>query len=539
MDKSVERLEVEAPQPSRKPVVYTWLRLVVLASAIICFILFISFQSALVLLSTSFWSLLCGCVTLGTFSLLTEWHLTANENGISPTQDKIGDDDAGGDDNDSLEKKCWHRRRMCEIIFLASFAVLTLVVLLCALVLLGVGGSGHTADYVMTWIVTNTTCALCGIVVVMLLRRHYFGKQTRPQPSSTPCWKCLGPCVAFVLFPIITIFAVLGMWGIISMSTEAVTSYPPGELVRVRDDLSLHLYCVGPVNASRPTVLFLHGFRGSQADVSWVRRDYRIAGLLRFCAIDRPGYGFSSADPAPKAQQHFGRMAELTALALKSKGVRGGLVLLYHSLGGYHALALGAYLRDNPSAGLRLVGGVAVDAMDPRDRAEYADRFCSTKTPVGSDSWSLEQFHRLLRVTAPSGLNRLLYVLDYSGLRTILEDLPEDVHSYKVANGMTLKFFDATWTEASSWSTNCGYALAGAGVTVADSAFYNMSRLEVITVSDEGDEEAVTLANLVPAGRAHVVRAYEPVTHESVLFKETDAARIVVPALLRVINATT
>jgi len=52
--------------------------------------------------------------------------------------------------------------------------------------------------------------------------------------------------------------------------------------------------------------VFLHGYGGSSLDNVWAERKAHSEGGadLRFCAGDRPGYGWSDAGPLPRCTPH-------------------------------------------------------------------------------------------------------------------------------------------------------------------------------------------------------------------------------------------
>ena len=224
-------------------------------------------------------------------------------------------------------------------------------------------------------------------------------------PGCVRCRFCCGCCGLPTLMFLVTVCA----W---SNVEEPGYSTPLGALVETAPtDPILHVNCdkEGSYDPTKPTVLFLHGYLGSSNDAVWVHRDPAFGATgLRFCSLDRPGYGWSQgyfsgdvrrgagrvrfarggggasrprharAAPTPGAHatrpiprrlqenQHFGKIAEITEAALRKAGVGGPLILLFHSLGGYHSLALAAQLRLSGASDMWLVGGVAVDAMTPR-----------------------------------------------------------------------------------------------------------------------------------------------------------------------------
>ena len=128
---------------------------------------------------------------------------------------------------------------------------------------------------------------------------------------------------------------------------------PPGQLVEV-DGRTLHLHCTGQ---GQPTVILDSGF--SLPALSWALVQPELSRRTRVCSYDRVGLGYSEPDPsgAPQTSAH---MAERLHALLERAGVRGPLVLVGHSNGGY---LVRSYYARFPS---EVVGAVLVDASHER-----------------------------------------------------------------------------------------------------------------------------------------------------------------------------
>jgi len=101
---------------------------------------------------------------------------------------------------------------------------------------------------------------------------------------------------------------------------------PPGQLISVGKH-RLHIHCVGkgPV-----TVIFEAGLGGSSLE--WRVAQQSISTRARACVYDRGGYGWS--DPAGgRRDSHL--LAAETNLLLNNINVRGPLILIGHSFGGF------------------------------------------------------------------------------------------------------------------------------------------------------------------------------------------------------------
>ena len=108
----------------------------------------------------------------------------------------------------------------------------------------------------------------------------------------------------------------------------------------------LNLYCMG---SGEPTVLFEAG--GFDAAFTWALVQPAVATRTRACSYDRAGLGYS--DPSPRAPTPANVVDDLHALLAKA-GIRGPLVLVGHSLGGFNMKLYAATYPDDV-AGLVLV----------------------------------------------------------------------------------------------------------------------------------------------------------------------------------------
>ena len=114
----------------------------------------------------------------------------------------------------------------------------------------------------------------------------------------------------------------------------------------------MNLYCVG--NGS-PTVVFDSGL--SDWSSTWALIQPAVATRTRACSYDRAGMGYS--DPATQARTPMNLVHDLHAL-LQRAGIRGPLVLVGHSLGGFN---MKLYAALYPA---QVVGAVLVDPSEER-----------------------------------------------------------------------------------------------------------------------------------------------------------------------------
>ena len=135
----------------------------------------------------------------------------------------------------------------------------------------------------------------------------------------------------------------------------------PHQLVRLEDGRRINLFCMG---SGDRTVLFDAG--GSDWSVVWALVQPVIASKAKACSYDRAGLGYSDSSPAPRTPVSIVDDAH----ALISTALKGPVILVGHSLGGFHA-KLHAALYPNDVEGLVLVDP-AEDRWWDRTRASHS-----------------------------------------------------------------------------------------------------------------------------------------------------------------------
>lgn len=124
------------------------------------------------------------------------------------------------------------------------------------------------------------------------------------------------------------------------------------QLVDVGGGRKMNLFCMGQ---GEPTVVFEGG--GFDWSVTWALVQPAVAARTRACSYDRAGLGYSDASPRPPTPANV--VDDLHTL-LKRAGIRGPVVLVGHSLGGFNMKLYAASYPDE------VAGMVLVDPSEER-----------------------------------------------------------------------------------------------------------------------------------------------------------------------------
>lgn len=116
----------------------------------------------------------------------------------------------------------------------------------------------------------------------------------------------------------------------------------PHQLVDIGQGRKLNLFCTG---SGRATVLLDAG--GSDWSAIWGLVQPDLETDARVCSYDRAGMGYS--DPAPYARSPKAIVDDLDALITAAK-LQGPIILVGHSLGGFHVKLFTALHRDKVAA---------------------------------------------------------------------------------------------------------------------------------------------------------------------------------------------
>jgi len=499
MSIAIERGENKfEPPDNNKPLLY------VIGAFSISVVAFVVLEIANLLLATAYWLLLC----VGVLHVVLKF--TRKDAEQKHMDDTDIDKDERGTNTPGASNKMWY----LMVSLLVSLCFVCSAQFIAAIVAAGAVSANYVADHV-----------LMACLAIVLTALGLFLLKTINTASERTC-SCSCCCVPFLL-GLVFVLATLSLWHTCSKANGLLaTNLPPGRLIQTSDGSpAMHIWCDDQgKNISAPTVVFLHGFLGGCLDATWVRRDPAFLKTgLRFCSVDRPGYGYSPGYRLGDTKRHFGRVAKLTQHTLQAAGVT-DTILLFHSLGGYHALALAKQVEDDPN--IKILAGVAIDALAPQwsrwnKRRQPSD--CGIET-VAPAHW----FWSVVQKIEPTGFPRLLFAIGFNGYDTLVRMLPVDIGPKYLANDMLPKYFQAVVDESRRWAQNCGYAKAG------ESAMHKLKRLDVVVVPDGVNVSQYALLN----NNSNVVVMDGPTEdpHSGVLLSQAWAPKVT-KVLVDVINA--
>lgn len=297
------------------------------------------------------------------------------------------------------------------------------------------------------------------------------------------------------------VFAIIGLalllavtsgtvWQHVASARARATLAAPGDMVDVggRD---LHLLVAG--DGDGPTIVLEAGLLGSSAQWAWVQQ--HLADDHTVVAYDRPGQGWSDADPAG-VDPH--RIAADLHTALEQEGHNGPWILVGHSLGGMLVRTFADRYSED------VAGVVLIDSSHP----EQPD---SPGPLMGN----------VMRLLGRSGLLRITGVLDRQA-----DGLPAEVLTHALPRLNETSHVDGTSREM--------HAFERFGQAAARTDGLGTTPLTVISAGDQPQawhDLQQELATLSSSSR-HVT--IEGATHLS-LVTDHDHARIVADEISRIV----
>ena len=502
------------------------------------------------------WSVNTTLLTTGMFLCLLSLTLLAAalmfidmDMDISANQSYVRKDNGSNNNNASSGSNATGQNSCCgRTVTLHWFAIIWNVILslifAISTVVMCVGAAREWRLYMVDFILASIVSLVASFACVIVIRGVISSWNTsNPRMQTTGCWTC---CCALCGMPMVVLCTLVVLWNT-TMDVHTMGFAVPGVLVSTSngDGPTLHLYCTDgdSYNSSLPTVLFLHGYGGSSLDAESVRKSSNfVASGARMCSIDRPGNGWSEGYLIQdENSRHFGKIAQLTLEVLQKEKITGDLVLMFHSLGAYHALALAAEISQEKDDLWKVRGMLAVDAMVPNwSTFEKRRESCSTKAALENSYWTW--FWSAVRTVAPSGLPRMIYVTGYGGYFNSMNLYPTQYTNILLNLNMRRKYFDTRVVEGRRMGINCGYAKNGQetlkqqprGAYVRLEVLVAINGINITQFSQIASNSTNVNVELIDLSEEY---SKEVSQHQALMLSQKASTDYVVPAVLRILES--
>ncbi len=130
---------------------------------------------------------------------------------------------------------------------------------------------------------------------------------------------------------------ILGFLAVAQIAYQSISQFePPGTMYSI-NDAEIHMYCTGPENNEKPTIIIISG--GSTASLEYFYLQEKLSQTIRTCTYDTAGIGWSPANDIPYTAKN---MSDELYQLLQTAQVDGPIILAGHDVGGITALVYSA-----------------------------------------------------------------------------------------------------------------------------------------------------------------------------------------------------
>lgn len=303
----------------------------------------------------------------------------------------------------------------------------------------------------------------------------------------------------------IVALAVLGaVYQAIATAMDRRALPAPGQMIDV-GGYRLHLYCVGPNTAERPTVILESGLGATSSSWGWIQPS--VAKTTRVCAYDRAGMGWSDSSPAPRDAQNIA--TELHTL-LQNAQIPGPYVLAGWSYGGMYVRQYASQYPDE------VVGMVLLDSSSPEQ--------CISTPATQAQCASMAQTFTIAPILTRLGVLRVM------GLSQPASGLPSPQSEELLASFSATKDWDTQSAEFFASPSTTGQGL--------DAESLGDMPLFVLTATGHDFEQLWQgwQAGFTDLSTNSVQRVLSGATHGSIMYDSTDA-KVSTEAILQVVEA--
>ena len=203
-------------------------------------------------------------------------------------------------------------------------------------------------------------------------------------------------------FGISVAILIIGFLAVAQIAYQSIPQIdPPGKMYTVNGG-EIHMYCTGPENDEKPTIIIIPGAAGPS--FAYFHLQEKLSETVRTCSYDTAGIGWSKANDIPYTTKNTSN--ELHQL-LQAAQIDGPIILAGHSLGGIVSLIYSAEHEE------QVVGIAFIDSSHYNQANHFGKEFTDTVDEEIerqlSNLWLIELASNL-------GIVNLMNVFNTSGL---------------------------------------------------------------------------------------------------------------------------
>ena len=129
------------------------------------------------------------------------------------------------------------------------------------------------------------------------------------------------------------VILIMGFLAVTQIAYQSIPQFePPGTMYMIKDT-EIHMYCTGPNNDEKPTIIIISG--GGTASLEYFYLQEKLSQTIRTCTYDTAGIGWSSANDLPYTAKN---MSDELYQLLQTAQINGPTILAGHDVGGITGL---------------------------------------------------------------------------------------------------------------------------------------------------------------------------------------------------------
>ena len=218
-------------------------------------------------------------------------------------------------------------------------------------------------------------------------------------------------------FGISVVILIIGFLAVAQIAYQSIPYIePPGKMYSVNGGGEIHMYCTGPEDSNKPTIIIISG--GSTPSFAYFDLQEKLSDTVRTCTYDTAGIGWSPANDIPYTTKNLSNELHLL---LQSAKIDGPIILAGHSLGGITSLIYSAEHKEQV-AGIAFIDSSHYNQFDYFGK-EYSDAtFDQIEGPL--------PYVWLIELRSNLGVSKLMAIFDTSMSEEHVEEhnMLESIH---------------------------------------------------------------------------------------------------------------